>query len=39
MVEASLDVAVPEPAELFRDEASRDPVARLQRVETRCSTT
>ena len=34
MVEASLDVAVPEPAELFRDEASRDPVVRLQRVET-----
>jgi AcrR family transcriptional regulator len=34
MVEASVDVAVPEPEELFRDDASRDPVARLQRVET-----
>jgi AcrR family transcriptional regulator len=34
LVEASVDVAVPEPAELFRDDASRDPVARLQRVET-----
>jgi AcrR family transcriptional regulator len=34
LVEASLDVAVPEPAELFRDDASRDPVARLQRVDT-----
>jgi AcrR family transcriptional regulator len=34
LVEASVDVAVPEPAELFRDEASSDPVVRLQRVET-----
>ena len=34
LVEAAVDVAVPEPAELFRDDASRDPVARLQRVET-----
>ena len=34
MVEASVDVAVPEAGELFRDEASRDPVVRLQRVET-----
>lgn len=34
MVEASVDVAVPEPAALFHDEDSRDPVARLQKVET-----
>ncbi|HKS60105.1 MAG TPA: helix-turn-helix domain-containing protein, partial [Xanthobacteraceae bacterium] len=34
MVEAWVDVAVPEPQDLFRDEASRDPVARLQRAET-----
>jgi AcrR family transcriptional regulator len=34
LVEASVDVAVPEAAELFRNEASRDPVTRLQRVET-----
>lgn len=34
MVEAWVDVAVPEPQELFRDEASRDPVVRLQRAET-----
>ena len=34
LVEAAVDVAVPEPAELFRDDSSRDPVARLQRVET-----
>ena len=34
LVEASVDVAVPEPEELFRDEASRDPVVRLLRVET-----
>lgn len=34
LVEASVDVAVPEPGGLFRDEASRDPVARLQRAET-----
>ena len=30
----SFDVAVPEADELFGDDASRDPVARLQRVET-----
>jgi AcrR family transcriptional regulator len=34
VVEAWVDVAMPEPQELFRDEASRDPVARLQRAET-----
>jgi len=34
MVEAWVDVAVPEPHELFRDETSRDPIARLQRAET-----
>jgi AcrR family transcriptional regulator len=34
LVEAAIDVAVPEPGELFRDEASHDPVARLQRVDT-----
>jgi AcrR family transcriptional regulator len=34
LVEAAVDVAVPEPQAVFRDEASRDPVARLQRVET-----
>lgn len=34
LVEAPLDVAVPEPEELFRDEASRDPVERLQRADT-----
>ena len=34
LVEAAVDIAVPEPGEFFRDEASRDPVARLQRVET-----
>lgn len=34
LVETAVDVAVPEPEALFRDEASRDPVARLQRVET-----
>jgi len=34
LVEAAVDVAMPEPGELFRDEASRDPVVRLQRVET-----
>jgi AcrR family transcriptional regulator len=34
LVEAAVDVAVPEPEELFRDEVSRDPVVRLQRVET-----
>lgn len=34
LVEAAVDVAVPEPQELFRDEASRDPVARLQRADS-----
>jgi AcrR family transcriptional regulator len=34
LVEAAVDVAVPEPGEFFRDEASSDPVERLQRVET-----
>jgi AcrR family transcriptional regulator len=34
LVEASVDVAVPEPQEFFRDEPSRDPLVRLQRVET-----
>ena len=34
LVESSVDVAVPEAGELFRDEPSRDPVVRLQRVET-----
>jgi AcrR family transcriptional regulator len=33
LVEAAVDVAVPEPQEVFQNEASRDPVARLQRVE------
>ncbi len=34
LVEAAVDVAVPEPAGFFRDDPSRDPVLRLQRVET-----
>ena len=34
MVEAAVDVAVPEPATLFRDEDTGDPVARLLKVET-----
>jgi AcrR family transcriptional regulator len=34
LVEAAVDVAVPEPATFFRDDVSRDPVTRLQRVET-----
>lgn len=34
MVEASVDVRVPDPAEVFREETSRDPVERLIRVET-----
>ncbi len=34
LVEASVDVAVPAAGELFRDESSRDPVVRLQRVDT-----
>jgi len=34
LVEASFDIAVPEPADLFGDDASDDPVARVQRVDT-----
>jgi AcrR family transcriptional regulator len=34
LVEAAVDIAVPEPGEFFRDDASRDPVSRLQRVES-----
>ena len=33
LVEASLDVAVPEAQELFRADSSADPIARLQRVD------
>lgn len=33
LVEASVDVAMPEASELFRDEPSHDPVVRLQRAE------
>lgn len=33
LLEASLDVAVPEPDELFRDDPSDDPVSRLERVD------
>lgn len=33
LLEASLDVAVPEPDELFRGVASKDPAARLERVD------
>jgi AcrR family transcriptional regulator len=34
LVEAAVDIAVPQPGEIFRDELSRDPVARLQRLDT-----
>jgi AcrR family transcriptional regulator len=34
LVEASIDVAMPEAGALFRDEPSRDPVVRLLRAET-----
>ena len=34
LVEASLDIAAPEPDELFRGAGSQDPVARLERVDT-----
>lgn len=34
LIEASLDVAIPEAAALFGDEASNDPVLRLERVDT-----
>jgi AcrR family transcriptional regulator len=34
LVEAAVDIAVPEPEAFFRNEASADPVLRLQRVET-----
>jgi AcrR family transcriptional regulator len=37
LVEAAVDLAVPEPEALFRVDASRDPVERLQRVETALS--
>jgi AcrR family transcriptional regulator len=34
LVESSVDLAVPEPAALFEGDTSRDPVTRLQRVDT-----
>ncbi|PPC96375.1 MAG: TetR family transcriptional regulator [Methylocystis sp.] len=34
LIEAAVDIAMPEPEALFRDDGSIDPVARLQRVET-----
>ena len=34
LVEASLDIAIPEAADLFSTETSQDPVLRLQRVDT-----
>lgn len=34
LVEASFDIAIPEPSELFRGDAAVDPVARLERVDT-----
>lgn len=34
LLEASLDIAVPEPDELLRDESPDDPVARVERVDT-----
>jgi AcrR family transcriptional regulator len=34
LLEASLDIAMPDPEELFRDTASADPVARLERADT-----
>jgi AcrR family transcriptional regulator len=34
LLEAALDVAVPEADDLFRDESSDDPVSRLERVDT-----
>jgi AcrR family transcriptional regulator len=34
MLEASLDLAVPEADELFRDESPDDPIARVERVDT-----
>lgn len=34
LVEATVDVAVPEPTEILADEVSQDPVVRLHRVET-----
>lgn len=34
LIEAPLDADVPEPAELFRDVSSDDPVSRVQRVDT-----
>jgi AcrR family transcriptional regulator len=34
LVESSLDIAVPNPDELFQDDATADPVSRMQRVDT-----
>jgi AcrR family transcriptional regulator len=34
LVESSLDIAIPSPDELFRDDATADPVSRMQRVDT-----
>jgi AcrR family transcriptional regulator len=34
LIEAAVDIAVPEPGELFGNDASTDPLLRLQRVET-----
>jgi AcrR family transcriptional regulator len=34
LVESSLDIAVPNPDELFQDDATSDPVARMQQVDT-----
>jgi AcrR family transcriptional regulator len=34
VVEASLDLAIPSPAQLFENDASEDPVARLDRVDS-----
>jgi AcrR family transcriptional regulator len=34
LVESSLDIAIPNPDELFRDDATADPVSRMQRVDT-----
>ena len=34
LVESSLDIAIPGPDELFRDDATTDPVSRMQRVDT-----
>lgn len=34
LVESSLDIAIPSPDELFQDDATADPVSRMQRVDT-----